>query len=114
MDEFKHDHDEHQSAGMSRAEYRRQLIHHDDQESDSQSSQPHLHDEAGVGSREDTAQERKVAASNEKMLRLKRRLNIAIVALVVAIVIVYLILFFVKWKDNWHEIWNYLCNARRN
>ena len=44
----------------------------------------------------DTAEERKMVVSNEKMARLKRRLNIAIAALVAAIVIVYLILFLVK------------------
>ena len=99
MDEFKHDHDNHQSAGMSRAEYRRQLIHHDDHETEPQPNSPHPTDEphqTAVGSREDTAQERKVAASNEKMVRLRRRLDIAIVGLVLAIVIVYLILFLVK------------------
>lgn len=99
MDEFKQDHDNHRSAGISRAEYRRQLIHHDDHETESQPDPSHPSDElhqVGVGSRENTAQERKTAVSNEKMTRLKRRLNIAIVGLVVAIVIVYLILFLVK------------------
>lgn len=93
-----HDDNGQTPAGMSRAEYRRQLIHHDDQQSAHQAD----HDQVATdrqsttGSREDTAQERKMAVSNERMMRLKRRLNIAIAALVVATVIVYLILFLVK------------------
>lgn len=118
MDEFKRDHDQQSSAGMSRTEYRRQLLHHQDHETTGQTvNRPTSADEephSAHQSREDTAEESKMVVSNEKMARLKRRLNIAIAALVAAIVIVYLILFLVKWEESWYEIWNYLCNARRN
>ncbi|WP_318241057.1 hypothetical protein [Limosilactobacillus avistercoris] len=40
--------------------------------------------------------EQEQLTSEQKMYRLRRRLNIAIIALVIAIIIVYLILFFVK------------------
>lgn len=46
-------------------------------------------------SREETASERHEQSAVEKTAQLKKRLNIAIVALLVAIIIVYLILFFV-------------------
>lgn len=46
-------------------------------------------------SREATANQRHQEATVEKIKRLKRRLNIAIIALIVAIIIVYLILFYV-------------------
>lgn len=45
--------------------------------------------------RQDLADERTGLSREEKINRLKRRLNIAIVALIVAIIVVYLILFYV-------------------
>lgn len=45
--------------------------------------------------RQDVADERDKQIQEEKTNRLKRRLNIAIIALVAAIIVVYLILFYV-------------------
>ncbi|WP_240411427.1 hypothetical protein [Limosilactobacillus vaginalis] len=47
-------------------------------------------------SRVDQKIEQEQLTSGQKMQRLRKRLNIAIISLVVAIIIVYLILFFVK------------------
>ena len=47
-------------------------------------------------SRADQKIEQEQLISEQKMQRLRKRLNIAIISLVVAIIIVYLILFFVK------------------
>ena len=47
-------------------------------------------------SRVDQKIEQEQLTNEQKMQRLRKRLNIAIISLVVAIIIVYLILFFVK------------------
>ncbi|MGM9909782.1 MAG: hypothetical protein ACI31O_08120 [Limosilactobacillus vaginalis] len=47
-------------------------------------------------SRVDQKIEQEQLTNGQKMQRLRKRLNIAIISLVVAIIIVYLILFFVK------------------
>ena len=47
-------------------------------------------------SRADQKIEQEQITSEQKIQRLRKRLNIAIISLVVAIIIVYLILFFVK------------------
>lgn len=80
------------NGSMSRSAYR-QRLHQQLDEARQEASQV---DEGLASSREEVANERQQTTANEKMLQLKRRLNIAIVGLVVAIVIVYLILFLVK------------------
>lgn len=85
---------------MSRSQYRQQLNRRPNLQSATGSRSDQKadnHDQFSEPlSRESTANERKETAVAEKTMRLKHRLNIAIVALVVAIIIVYLILFLVK------------------
>lgn len=74
-----------QQSRMSRSQYRQQQPINEATENTT--DQPY--------SREAVASQRHDETVAEKTARLKRRLNIAIIALIVAIIIVYLILFYV-------------------
>nr|WP_153710645.1 hypothetical protein [Limosilactobacillus caviae] len=76
---------------MSRSQYRQQQRQAEQQSSDEPLTGAADH----IYSREAAAGQRHDETVAEKTARLKRRLNIAIVALIVAIIIVYLILFYV-------------------
>ena len=78
-----------QQSRMSRSQYRQKQL---------QAEQPNEAAENTTDrpySREAVASQRHDETVAEKTARLKRRLNIAIIALIVAIIIVYLILFYV-------------------
>ncbi|MCI1975670.1 MAG: hypothetical protein LKJ51_07115 [Limosilactobacillus sp.] len=72
---------------MTRQQYRQQQARPDETE---EPRQPFSESRAAQKIEEEQL------TSEQKMNRLRKRLNIAIISLVVAIVIVYLILFFVK------------------
>nr|WP_220477731.1 hypothetical protein [Limosilactobacillus albertensis] len=76
---------------MSRSQYRQQQRQAEQKSSD----EPLTGTADHIYSREAAAGQRHDETVAEKTARLKRRLNIAIVALIVAIIIVYLILFYV-------------------
>ena len=79
-----------QQSRMSRSQYLQQQ-----READQQPVQEPRQESAQPYSREAAANQRHEESVVEKTNRLKRRLNITIIALVAAIIIVYLILFYV-------------------
>lgn len=82
---------------MSRKEYREQLKQQHDRHLDDElisRNDGNGEPEPSAG-RQQFADEQKAKSAEEKTALLKRKLNIAIVALLVAIIIVYLILFYV-------------------
>lgn len=71
---------------LTRQQYRQQQTSSDDERREQSFSR----------SRAEQKIEQEQLTSEQKMHRLRKRLNIAIVALIAAIIVVYLILFFVK------------------
>jgi uncharacterized membrane protein YvbJ len=81
---------------MSRQQYRQQQAASAGQRSDQEVPPAEINQaESDQYSRQATASERHEQSAAEKTASLKKKLNIAIVALIIAIIIVYLILFYV-------------------
>lgn len=90
MDNNQQGHDDQQSTTpfVSRQQYRQQQAN---QGADQEGRQP----ESERPNRKESLDQLHQANEDEKVNRLKRRLNIAIACLIVAIIVVYLILFYV-------------------
>lgn len=87
--------DNNNSRPLSRREYREQLARRQrGTAAGDQPAEPPVQDLASMG-RQQFADEQKEQTAEQKTAVLKRKLNIAIVALLAAIIVVYLILFFV-------------------
>ncbi|WP_283587917.1 hypothetical protein [Limosilactobacillus viscerum] len=80
---------------MSRKQYREQLKQQDRYLDDDLISRDDQNEGKIAEGRQQFADEQKARSAEEKTAVLKRKLNIAIIALIVAIIIVYLILFYV-------------------
>lgn len=80
---------------MSRKQYREQLKQQDRYLDDDLISRDDQNEGKIAEGRQQFADEQKARSAEEKTAVLKRKLNIAIIALIAAIIIVYLILFYV-------------------
>lgn len=80
---------------MSRKQYREQLKQQDRHLDDDLISRDDENEGEIAEGRQQFADEQKARSAEEKTAILKRKLNIAIIALIAAIIIVYLILFYV-------------------
>ena len=80
---------------MSRKQYREQLKQQDRYLDDDLISRDDQNEGKIAEGRQQFADEQQARSAEEKTAVLKRKLNIAIIALIVAIIIVYLILFYV-------------------